>query len=321
MTYLPFPTMRMYKGVSILFDYLLAFAVGRLIYRANGKDAFKGICAYSAMVLLPSIFINSAFWAQCDSIYCFFLVLWLTDLLEERYTRSFLWFALAFQFKLQTIFVLPFLLYFYIRSEKISILHFLIVPGMCILVSLLCGRGLFGSFEIYANQTGTWEQLTLNFPNIWYLVSDDYYLLKNAAVLLTIGILGLGLLILLHKKVEFHRDNVFKILIWSVWTCLMFLPSMHERYGYFLSILLVISAVENPKLTGYAALVEVLTLISYAWFLWYHAEAANVPKYLASFLYLGTYLSFCYRSFILKKPWISYATETNALKDPGMKVL
>jgi len=254
---------------------------------------------------LPSIFINSAFWAQCDSIYCFFLTLWLTAMLEERYIRSFIWFGLAFQFKLQAIFVLPFLLYYYVRTEKISILHFLIVPAMTIVISLLCGRGVFGGFSIYAAQTGTWEYLSLNFPNIWYLITDDYYLFKNAAVLLTLGILGLGLLVLLQKKVQFDRDNCFKILIWSLWTCLMFLPGMHDRYGYFLSILLVISAGLNPECFGYGLVVEILTLISYAWFMWYHAPAGEVPKYFASMAYLATYVCFSYRSFIKNRPWLS----------------
>lgn len=62
------------------------------------------------------------------------------------------------------------------------------------------------------------------------------------AIILTIVILDIGLyVILLHKKSLRTPVTLINTAIWSVWSILLFLPAMHERYTYLLDILLVIS--------------------------------------------------------------------------------
>ena len=47
---------------------------------------------------------------------------------------------------------------------------------------------------------------------------------------LTVGLLGVGLYCLLHRgHFMDSRENQLHLLIWTAWTCLMFLPSMHDR--------------------------------------------------------------------------------------------
>ena len=55
------------------------------------------------MLMLPSVFFNSAYWAQCDAIYSFFLLLCVACLMKKRELPAFFCAAVAFQFKLQAI--------------------------------------------------------------------------------------------------------------------------------------------------------------------------------------------------------------------------
>lgn len=303
MTYLPFHSLTLYKGLSVLFDYLIAGCAAAIVYELSGEKG-RAALAYAAMLLLPSVFINSAYWAQCDSIYSFFLLLALYCFLTKRDFRAFLCVAVAFQFKLQAIFFLPFMLCLYVRSKRFSLANFLVIPLMSVVICLCCGRRPFETYEIYAAQANTYLRMSVNFPNIWYLISDDYAVFHNAAILLTAAVLGAGLLLMIRRRMTFDAQNMFNTAIWSVFTCVMFLPAMHERYGYPLVLLLVIAAVLNPRMSGYAVAAEVLTLISYAWFLWSGSQAAKTPKYICSMAFVALYVSFMVQCFALQKRWL-----------------
>ena len=139
--------------------------------------------------------------------------------------------------------------------------------------------------------------MTLSFPNVWNLVSDSYDVYGRAALLVTAAALGVGLLLLMRAKPVFTKENTLNIAIWSVWTCVMFLPNMHERYAFFLNILVLIAAVVNVKLLGYAALLEILTLIMYAKCFFRGSTAYNVPMYICAGLYVAAYVFFSVHSF------------------------
>ena len=112
MTCLPVHPLTAYKGLSVLFDYLLAGSAA-LVARELTGERVRAALAYAAVLLLPSVFVYSAYWAQCDSIYTCFLMLSVLCLLKGRDTLAFVCVAAAFQFKLQAIFILPFLICLY----------------------------------------------------------------------------------------------------------------------------------------------------------------------------------------------------------------
>ena len=74
-TFLPIKAVYAYKLVSILFDFILAASAGLLVYTLTDKNKFKASAAYSVIMLLPSIILNSSVWAQCDSIYTSFILI------------------------------------------------------------------------------------------------------------------------------------------------------------------------------------------------------------------------------------------------------
>ncbi len=128
MTYIPWKPMYMIKVLSMVFDYLLAFAVADFACKIKREKQDSAIfqAVYAIVLLLPPVVLNSAYWGQCDSIFSFFAVLSLIDLYEEKYNRSFIYLGIAFAFKLQTIFIFPFYVCLYFYKKKFSITKFLL---------------------------------------------------------------------------------------------------------------------------------------------------------------------------------------------------
>ncbi|MBQ4264390.1 MAG: hypothetical protein IJB85_02640 [Clostridia bacterium] len=305
LTYIPVLSLYLYKWLSVAFDYLLALAAGLTAYELCHQK-IKAVLVYCGVLLLPSVFINSAYWAQCDSIYCFFLILSVYFLLKQRYTLTFIFFSIAFQFKLQAIFFLPFLLYYYVRTRSFSLLQFLWVPALGVLICLLCGRGPLDSITIYLDQTNVQPGMAHNFPSVWNLITSSYEFFRGTSMRLTIAILGVGLLLILHTKMPFTRENILNVMIWSLWTCLLFLPSMHERYAYFLIILLLIASVINFRMMGvYWLGTELIILVCYANCLWNDTYAENISPCLYSALFFALYLLFTHQQFFRRKSWLT----------------
>lgn len=274
-TYVPIYPLFAFKLLPILFDYLLASLMGVIAYRWTGTDAerqkkdhklrWRFVAAYSIVVMLPTVFWDSAAWAQCDSIYVFFVLLSVYHLIEGHCKRAFLFLGIAFALKLQAILILPFFLYVYFRKRDFSILNFLIVPAVMwisALPAMIMGRGVWDVFKIYRDQTGVWPLLTLNYPSIWLLAGNrdlcgTYYLLKDAAVLTTLGVLIGCMTLWTVKRISLNVENMVYMAFLLTYTCVMFLPAMHERYGYLYEMLGVLILFLNRK-----TLLPLLSLLS-----------------------------------------------------------
>ena len=85
MTYIKMDSVYLYKILSLVFDYLLAFYTALFVADIKGKKIFTGTfnIAYTVVLFLPTVFLNSSFWGQCDSFYSAFLVRFLYYLYNE----------------------------------------------------------------------------------------------------------------------------------------------------------------------------------------------------------------------------------------------
>lgn len=94
----------------------------------------------------------------------------------------------------------------------------------------------------------------LNFPSFWVLLGDNYDLFHSVAIFTTAAVLGIGLLWIMRCKIRLcSASNFMTVLVWSVWTVLLFLPAMHERYAYSLDIFLVLYMFLDKSAWGYTA--------------------------------------------------------------------
>lgn len=276
LTLLPLGALYSYKLLSIIFDFALAASAGLLVYSFTGKSRIKAIVTYSLVLCSLTVILNSSFWGQCDSIYVTFILLSLYFLKKDRPIVSFVMLGLSFAFKLQMIFILPFFLYYYARQRRVSILHFLIIPAVDIIMclpALLLGRSFGDIIGIYLMQTDYGKQIYMNYPNLYALMcnntdTNNYYLLKGFSILLTVLVLGLGLAAVIHKKSDLSKtENFLLTAIWTAFTCLMFLSSMHERYGYLLDVLVLVYALTTTKRLWLPLVCQLISLRGYCFYL------------------------------------------------------
>lgn len=320
-TQLPLGPLYSYKLLSIIFDVILAFAAALLVKDfCTNNVKVKCLLAYSIVFCSIIVIFNSGFWGQCDSIYTSFVLLAIHFLRKEKNVLSFIMLGLAFAFKLQFVFILPLFLFYYVLTRKVSILHFLIVPATNIVVCLpaiIMGRSIVDTFAIYFGQMETSLWLHMNFPSIWAFVvtpfsPSGFDYLKNFSILLTFAVLLVTLVMMMYKKADIRKpENFMLTAIFTVFTCVIFLSSMHERYAYMLEILLIIYLMMNKKSLWICLACHLVTLRGYSYYLWqYEPVTINIAAlvYFAVYVYVA-YL-FAKTVIFCKKDEVAQVNET-----------
>ena len=271
LTYLPFGNVYGYKIVSCIFDYMIAFLVYIFIKKSSKKyQEWQAVLAYGLILLIPTSFFNSAYWGQCDSIYSFWCICTILSFICGRYKTALFLFGIAFGFKLQAIFVLPFILFIYIYEKRFSILHFIwIIVGYLFtaIPALISGKSLLSLIDIYADQTVANNNLYLSMPNVWVILSTDnvkgYWELKPMAIMLAIAILITIYYVVVKIGMTMKPITSISLAHITVYTCTMFLPAMHERYNYLLVMLSVIIAFLDKKTIPLLAVMSAVELSLY----------------------------------------------------------
>lgn len=283
MTYLPINPLYGYKILSILFDYFLAFIVSMLVYDLSSKNKLLlSLLGFTFVICSPIVILNSSAWAQCDSIYTFWVILSIYCIYKERYLPAFIFLGIAFSFKLQAIFALPFFMFYYIYKRKISIIYFITIPLCMIITSIpafLYGRQIVDVFTININNTSLFQSLSLGYPTFWRIIadgsgSDGYTTFKVTAIILTIIILGLIITYWIYNDIILSGENIIFTAFILTYSTVLFLPAMHERYGYLYEIMAIIIALLNPKTIPCLVILVAITLNSYGIYLFGNFEAA-----------------------------------------------
>ena len=275
-TYLPLPREAAYKAVSVLFDYALSAALALGVLRFTGSRG-KAALAWSVTVCLPSVVLNSAAWGQCDAIYTFFLVMCFVFLMRGRFTGAMLFFGAAFAFKLQAVFFLPFLLFYYVQSRKFSALRFLLIPLPILFLSLgglVQGRSLGDLFTVYFNQMNEYPRISLCYPSFWNLLvensakdnADRYLEMYRYCILITVLLLAVGMLWLLRRK-QLDRRALTMTACAMLYTCVLFLPAMHDRYSYPALIFAVLACFLCPRMIPVALGMVIVDLQTYGFYI------------------------------------------------------
>lgn len=276
MTYLPIHKVYAYKSLSMAFDYALGLAAAATVRRITGSRE-KAALTYAAVVLLPVTVLNSAAWGQCDSIFTFFLVLAFFLLLRRQHALMMLSFGMALAFKLQAVFFLPFLLFYYVWSKRFPIRLFLLIPVPVLLFSLgglAQGRGLQDILQIYTEQGGQYQQISLNYPSFWNLLvitlaeknADHYSELQAYCLAVTVLLSGAIMLCLIRAR-KLSQQALLMTASLMMYTCVLFLPAMHERYAYPVLIFAVMLSVLCPKALPVALGMLIIDLQTYGFYL------------------------------------------------------
>lgn len=157
------------KLLTIIFDYALALVMMRAAGRFASRRA--ALPVFLIVTVLPTTLIDGAAWGQCDSVYVFFIVLSLYLLATDRPSRSAIALAVAFAFKLQTIFFFPVVLLGLIH-KRYRLGHALVFAAaylVTMIPALIAGRPFFDALSVYASQSmgQYYDRLTYNAPNLY----------------------------------------------------------------------------------------------------------------------------------------------------------
>jgi len=309
MTYLPMSAVVQYKLLSTVFDVLLALLAG-LIYRdvsasrlsaatvvdrekMDGRVRLQS-CLVAALVwLLPTVMLNSAYWGQCDSMYACCCLATLYLLRRGSFLWAFVMLGLAFGCKLQTVFILPVIGVYYLLSRRFSLLWGLVsVASMWLsgIVAFAYGRNLLAPVMIYTGQVSHYQEMYMSFPSLWMLVGNDYWALRWFAILFTLVVMALGLWYCLnHRHTVLSHERFYAVAAWFMWSMLLFLPSMHDRYAYLLDLLLVLVACVDGRFIKYAVVTTLISLYYYGIYLFGDRGEGHI---LLALIYLLAYLHF-----------------------------
>ena len=163
------------KLIPTLFDILSAFVIFRMA-RLRFDDDTPYFTA-SGFFILPTILFNSTGWGQIESLYTSFLLVCVYLLLTENPFWAMAAFGVAFSFKFQSVFLLPFLGILFLKG-KIRWYHFCLAPTIYITLGIpaaLIGRNWSSMLTIYLEQVGQFLKLSMNAPNFYIFAPESFY--------------------------------------------------------------------------------------------------------------------------------------------------
>lgn len=266
------PSLFVIKLVSALFDPLAGFFVYKIV-RLKYPAGVIPIFAFFATLFAPTVFLNSSFWGQADAVYTTGLLACLYFLATKREIPALIAFGLAFAFKLQAVFLLPFLLALFLQGN-ISWKSFGLVPLIYLITILpawLAGRPLVDLLLIYPAQVDFYHALTFNAPNLYQWLPEEYYDIFYPAGLIWTGAIAFMLAVGVYKsRVKLRVETMLQLALLSVLIMPYFLPKMHDRYFFPADVIAIIFAFYFPQYFFVPIIIGVVSLFSYWPFLFGH---------------------------------------------------
>ncbi|WP_433826843.1 glycosyltransferase 87 family protein [Actinoplanes sp. CA-015351] len=268
----PLPVLFWIKLGSALFDGVLAVYAARIV-ALRGPGWRMPLLAGLSVLLLPTVVLNGSYWGQCDTIYSAFAVAGLYHLLRGRQWAGTALIAVAFAFKVQTIFLFPALAAL-LLTRRLRWRCMITIPVIYVLFAVpawLTGRPFGDLMLIYVGQTDRFPALTLNAPNIYaFLRPAESHLdmVRTAGILFAIAaILGLIFLIV-AREVVLDTEHIVVLAAASALLAPFLLPGMHERYFMLAEVLTVVAAFWVPRRLWFVpVLVQAASIITYETYL------------------------------------------------------
>lgn len=258
------------KLLSIFFDVLLAWGAALLLGRFS-RSAARRIGVFFAVLMLPTVFLNGALWAQCDSIYAALALLGIYCALDDRPVAAMALAALSFGFKLQAVFILPVYAVLWIYG-KLNWKHFFVFPAAyvaLVLPAVLLGRPFAETLTLYLDQaTSIGTGLNYNSPSVYalfqYALPEKYSeLASSVGVACAFVYMAAVLGVCLAFRGRLSERAVLAAAALLVLGIPFLLPHMHERYFFAADIFTLVLAFAAPMYAAAALLVQFASLLGY----------------------------------------------------------
>lgn len=253
------------KAFSCLFDVVLAYAVLRLV-RLGVNDRRFELGAFLVVLLSPTVMMNGALWAQCDSVYVAFCVISALAAIQGRGRLCAISWTVAFCFKLQAVFMLP-ALAVALFMGKVRPKHLLWIPAVyfiSIFPALISGRSFMDCVSIYTNQMGYYSGLSFNAPNVWDLFAQSSITeFETMALYIALAVLIIFTGYCIGFRKEMTDNQLVTLFFLSTFIAPFILPKMHERYFYMAEIFAIVYFMYDRRKWYVPVTITLASLTSY----------------------------------------------------------
>lgn len=274
------------KTISFIFDFVLAVGLYKLVSLRHKENRLLCFIAYIVPLFLPTVFTNSAFWGQCDVIYVSLVVWSVYFALKENGIASSIFIGLALAVKLQTIFIIPFYGYLWLKQKyklRYFILSFLTV-FLTFIPAYIAGAPFASPFQKYGTLTQQYMNPNYNSGSIYSFIQDiayraadssgssEYYancvyrLIHYGGIFFALTISFFFFIVLYKKNVEATIEKAVAIGAFYAILLPFTLPHMHERYFFMADIMVLAYCLVNKKkywLIFVAQLASMIALMPY----------------------------------------------------------
>jgi Gpi18-like mannosyltransferase len=259
------------KIPSLITDFVCAGFIYKLV-KLKSQNIDLALLAYLATLLSPTVILNSSFWGQTDSLYTAGLAACLYFLMIKKNWLAFISFGIAFAFKLQAVFLLPFLLILWLKKE-VSWKHFLMIP-LVYLISILpawiIGRPIVSLLNIYNSQTNEIKGLTLSAPTLyaWFPSRNEpFNILFPAGIAFSITVILAFAFVVYRSQTRLNSKHLIQLALFTVLIVPFTLPEMHDRYFFPADVLSIAFGFYFPDYFYVPLTVNLISFFSYQNFL------------------------------------------------------
>jgi Gpi18-like mannosyltransferase len=270
------------KLVSFSFDIVTAavayYLVGRLT-RSSTPGRGRSIAQLVAPFCIlagPTVLLNGAVWGQSDIVYTCFLLLSTCCVITGMGALAALFFGVAFAFKLQAIFLAPFIVAM-LMQKRIRWWHLLLVPVgwlAALVPPVLNGAKALQFLSLTSSQGESFPTLAINVGNPW-IIADRIHFNVNAGTLagIVLTVLVMIAITIWGAQPAFRNaTNTLALATLCVLAIPYVMPKMHDRYFFPAEIFLCILSCVDLTFVLPAALVLSASLICYGNYFLYHVR-------------------------------------------------
>ena len=177
---------------------------------------------------------------------------------------------MAFSFKSQSIFLLPFLGILFLKG-RIRWYHFFLIPAVYVTLGVpaaLIGRSWTSILTIYFGQVGQFRAFSMNAPNLYIFISNSFY---------DFGLwIGLGMFLIAlatwgwinwRAKISLTHRQMMLMALATLALVPFVLPKMHDRYFYPADVFSYATAIFAPEMWFVPLLYQIISGLAYSGFL------------------------------------------------------
>lgn len=262
-------TMYLVKLLSLAGTAFAALGLGRLVTSSGGERGYAAL-----LFILPSVVINAALLAQCDALWAGACVFAVAAMIRGATLQSLVWCGVAIGFKLQAVFLAPFIIGALI-GRRVPLWHWL-VPAAIFLSTLipawLAGWPAWKLLMIYPSQP-SWVPFASRLANPWMF--GTVFAQQAAEQLYWIGFVAATLAAIIVAALTSTAVNkpraLLALAILSALLMPFLLPKMLERYYFLADLLSLAMAIiyrdrSSVLIAASVQLASFLSLITYMYF-------------------------------------------------------